>query len=401
MFLTNPNLNIEDFLRATNFICPQGFSVAYFITPQQINVPEGAGYVEQKTAKPDDESITYTRTQPIQKQDSASSPAEYSSWQIPEMGRRQPTPNILPDITEPEDLDSPFVKVLSESKQYGTDIILLENYGPFPKNTLFHCVPNKLDEGYHRISKKHVSQWYENWREVKEDLDLNLMSKDEAQYICEEEGWDTDWIYEGDDDDDGDYCEWCNDEISNAQGGYRDGELLCDDCCGIVDRSKINESKLKENHIMRCDYCKCAFELGISGDVADGYAKCDKCLDRKDKPKMDCEYDQNMSSRGLLESKNKIYTIVKTRKGRETETSGTLEELVKYFGYTLECGNSWNRKIPRYPKTIKSLMTALYNSTEETQGGCYDRNSYRLKDEPILNESSNSKKSYIKNRTRS
>lgn len=73
----------------------------------------------------------------------------------------------------------------------------------------------------------------------------------------------------------------------------------------------------------------------------------------------------------------KIYSIEKYHRGRTSIQSGTLEELIEYFGYTLECGHSWNAKIPRYPKTYKSLVSALNRSVRETQGGCYDQDSYR------------------------
>lgn len=50
----------------------------------------------------------------------------------------------------------------------------------------------------------------------------------------------------------------------------------------------------------------------------------------------------------------------------EHDYTGTLEYLEnEVFGYTLECGNSWNRKIPRYPKGVKSLVKALNDSAYE------------------------------------
>ena len=64
----------------------------------------------------------------------------------------------------------------------------------------------------------------------------------------------------------------------------------------------------------------------------------------------------------------KQFTIIIHRSGRpDRETSGTLEELTKYFGYTLEKGYSWqwergNKKINRQPKTIASLITNLNNA---------------------------------------
>lgn len=73
----------------------------------------------------------------------------------------------------------------------------------------------------------------------------------------------------------------------------------------------------------------------------------------------------------------KTYTIEKYHRGRTSTQSGTLEELINYFGYTLECGHSWNRSIPREPKTFKSLVSALNRSVRETQGSCYDPDYYR------------------------
>jgi hypothetical protein len=63
---------------------------------------------------------------------------------------------------------------------------------------------------------------------------------------------------------------------------------------------------------------------------------------------------------------NKILYVASTHKGRKTIYAGTLEYLLdRVFGYTLECGNSWNRKIPRYPKSGKSLVKALNDSAYE------------------------------------
>lgn len=82
----------------------------------------------------------------------------------------------------------------------------------------------------------------------------------------------------------------------------------------------------------------------------------------------------------------KTYTIIKTRKGRESSQTGTVAELAKIYSYTLECGHSWNRKIPKEPKTIAALIKALNNSVSETQGSCFDQDYYQLKTEnqPIV-----------------
>ena len=75
-----------------------------------------------------------------------------------------------------------------------------------------------------------------------------------------------------------------------------------------------------------------------------------------------------------MKATEKIYKIKKTRSGmngsRETIFEGTLERLEnEVFGYTLECGASWNRKINRNPKTISALITAINKSYNETEGG--------------------------------
>lgn len=70
----------------------------------------------------------------------------------------------------------------------------------------------------------------------------------------------------------------------------------------------------------------------------------------------------------------KIYTIKKTKSGisnsYETLFEGTLQRLKsEVFGYTLECGASWNRKINRDPKSISSLITMVNKSYDEIEGG--------------------------------
>jgi ribosomal protein L17 len=64
----------------------------------------------------------------------------------------------------------------------------------------------------------------------------------------------------------------------------------------------------------------------------------------------------------------------------ETVYEGTLDHLINgVFGYTLQCGSSWNRKINRNPKTIRALVTAINKSYEETEGG-YTRSYVELID---------------------
>jgi hypothetical protein len=62
----------------------------------------------------------------------------------------------------------------------------------------------------------------------------------------------------------------------------------------------------------------------------------------------------------------KIHYIAAYHRDRKTVWCGTLDELKTHvFGYTLECGHSWNHKIPESPKTIKALVKALNDSAYE------------------------------------
>lgn len=79
----------------------------------------------------------------------------------------------------------------------------------------------------------------------------------------------------------------------------------------------------------------------------------------------------------------KIYTVKTTcprhnGSDRVNTQTGTLEELIGYFSYTLEIGNSWNKKISRSPKTIKSFVSNLQASYEEKEASCYNRTSVEL-----------------------
>jgi len=75
----------------------------------------------------------------------------------------------------------------------------------------------------------------------------------------------------------------------------------------------------------------------------------------------------------------KEITIRVHHRGRETDYTGTVDHLAhKVFGYTLECGNSWNSKINMNPKTAKGLLKALEQSVQETQGGCFEQDWYEL-----------------------
>ena len=85
-----------------------------------------------------------------------------------------------------------------------------------------------------------------------------------------------------------------------------------------------------------------------------------------------------------MEKKAKVYKVMTSKCGRattsprENTTEGTLEELIQYFSYTLEIGNSWNKKINRRPATIAAFVKNLQKSYEEKEAACYDRTSVTL-----------------------
>ncbi len=73
----------------------------------------------------------------------------------------------------------------------------------------------------------------------------------------------------------------------------------------------------------------------------------------------------------------KTYAVEIHHRGDVRRASGTVEELVEYFGYTLERGHSWNRKLQRRPKTAKSLVSTLNKCVSETCNQ-YDPDWYEL-----------------------
>lgn len=79
----------------------------------------------------------------------------------------------------------------------------------------------------------------------------------------------------------------------------------------------------------------------------------------------------------------KTYIIIKTNKRTDSETvfTGSLEELIPMFSYTLETGVSYqsekgNKKINTQPKTIKSLVNNLNNAVNNAAANNYSNYSY-------------------------
>ena len=84
--------------------------------------------------------------------------------------------------------------------------------------------------------------------------------------------------------------------------------------------------------------------------------------------------------------KTKEFTIVKhvrhyrgNREDTSTEVTGTLEYLVDYFGYTLECAPAPRNSDVKPIKTIKSFISRLNKAYEYKEAACYTRSSVELK----------------------
>lgn len=75
----------------------------------------------------------------------------------------------------------------------------------------------------------------------------------------------------------------------------------------------------------------------------------------------------------------KSYTVSYSRGDKNPNiVSGTLEELIDRFSYTLLVGYSYDKKINRYPKTIKSFISNINKAFDIKEGSCYERTSVTL-----------------------
>lgn len=71
----------------------------------------------------------------------------------------------------------------------------------------------------------------------------------------------------------------------------------------------------------------------------------------------------------------KLVALIKTHRGRRILYCGTIAQLADAFGYTLDCGNSWDCKIKtaREIKTLKSLVSNINKSYDGMQCSCFGR----------------------------
>lgn len=135
MFLTAQELGLADFLAAIKFIPPAGKTVEYFISPSEVQ-GDTPGFVAEDL--PTSDSITYTRKNPETKIAQSETPPEYAEVNALPVQNSGPKIPVVPQSTPTDALSCPFVDVLSDDN-LGTDILLKENFGPFKRNTLFHC----------------------------------------------------------------------------------------------------------------------------------------------------------------------------------------------------------------------------------------------------------------------
>lgn len=72
-------------------------------------------------------------------------------------------------------------------------------------------------------------------------------------------------------------------------------------------------------------------------------------------------------------AKDNVYIVRAGNDTRDRYVKGTLEDLIGYFSYTLEIGNSWKKSIQKEPKNIKSFVKNLQASYEQKEAAIYNR----------------------------
>lgn len=82
---------------------------------------------------------------------------------------------------------------------------------------------------------------------------------------------------------------------------------------------------------------------------------------------------------------NKEYIILMTRRGKTREVKGTMDYLKEYFGYTLECGKSYehergNHKINTNPKSIIALVNNLNWAVNNSAANGYADEYFKVKE---------------------
>jgi hypothetical protein len=143
--------------------------------------------------------------------------------------------------------------------------------------------------------------------------------------------------YEDDDDEDDDYDDW-SDDVDNEE----DDEV--DEGMEEFAKSQAKQRAAKRKSI--------PWPKEVPSDASQ---------------EQDDEDEPHPYGHDLDEGAADVYSITSERNGRERTKSGTLAELIEYYGYTLETGKSYehergNRKINLNPKSIESLVQNLNNA---------------------------------------
>jgi hypothetical protein len=143
--------------------------------------------------------------------------------------------------------------------------------------------------------------------------------------------------YEDDDDEDDDYDDW-SDDVDNEE----DDEV--DEGMEEFAKSQAKQRAAKRKSI--------PWPKEVPSDASQ---------------EQDDEDEPHPYGHDLDEGAADVYSITSERNGRERSKSGTLAELIEYYGYTLETGKSYehergNRKINLNPKSIESLVQNLNNA---------------------------------------
>jgi hypothetical protein len=141
MFLSNEPKDLMDFFQATQFIPPADYGVEYFIVPASSGfmLPSNSDFAPEMKVDPNSdpafitpcETICYSRQKPIEKISQERSNPDYAAKPEP-LKRTPPIRQQVMPSTDTLSLGSPFVRKVTESS-----LVLLKEFGPFPRNTLF------------------------------------------------------------------------------------------------------------------------------------------------------------------------------------------------------------------------------------------------------------------------
>lgn len=74
----------------------------------------------------------------------------------------------------------------------------------------------------------------------------------------------------------------------------------------------------------------------------------------------------------------KVTTVRAFGEDKVQKVSGTLEELIDYYSYTLEIGHGYNSRINFRPKTIRGFLSAIQKASDIKYGCTYTRQYFEL-----------------------